>query len=84
LAPKAIVPALVVWLVLAAAFRYVSLASIVGCLVMVLGVSLFGYPRVYVGAAACAAVLIVWRHHANVKRLLSGTESRLGQRAPAA
>jgi len=84
LAPKAIVPALVVWLVLAAAFRYVSLASIVGCVVMVLGVWLFGYPHVYVGAAACAAVLIVWRHHANVKRLLLGTESRLGQRAPAA
>lgn len=84
IAPKAILPALVVWLVLALAFRYVSLASIVGCMVMALSVWLFGYPHVYVAAAACAAVLIVWRHHANVKRLLSGTESRLGQRASAA
>lgn len=84
LAPKAIVPALVAWLVLTAALRYVSLASIVGCLVMVLGVWLLGYPHVYVGAAACAAALIVWRHQANVKRLLAGTESRLGQRVPAA
>jgi glycerol-3-phosphate acyltransferase PlsY len=84
LAPKAIVPAFVAWLVLTVAFRYVSLASIVGCVVMALSVWLLGYPHVYVAAAACAAVLIVWRHHANVKRLLSGTESRLGQRASAA
>lgn len=84
IAPKAILPALVVWLALALAFRYVSLASIAGCVVMALSVWLFGYPHVYVAAAACAAVLIVWRHHANVKRLLSGTESRLGQRASAA
>jgi acyl phosphate:glycerol-3-phosphate acyltransferase len=84
LAPKAILPAFVVWLALAVAFRYVSLASIVSCVVMALSVWLFGYPHVYVAAAACAAVLIVWRHHANVKRLLSGTESRLGQRASAA
>ena len=54
------------------------------CQAMALSVWLLGYPHVYVAAAACAAVLIVWRHHANVKRLLSGTESRLGQRASAA
>jgi acyl phosphate:glycerol-3-phosphate acyltransferase len=84
LAPKAIVPALVVWLVLAAAFRYVSLASIVGCVAMALSVWLLAYPHVYVAAAACVTLLIVWRHHANVKRLLSGTESRLGQRTSAA
>jgi acyl phosphate:glycerol-3-phosphate acyltransferase len=83
LAPKAVGPALVVWLALAAAFRYVSLASIAGCVVTAIGVWLFGYPHVYVAAATCAAVLIVGRHHANVKRLLSGTESRLGQRASA-
>ena len=84
LAPKAIVPALVVWLVLTVTFRYVSLASIVGCVVMALSVWLFGYPHVYEAAAGCATLLIVWRHHANVKRLLSGTESRLGQRTSAA
>ena len=84
LAPRAIVPALVAWLALAVAFRYVSLASIVGCVAMAIGVWLFGYPHVYVAAAAAAAALIVWRHRANVRRLLSGTESRLGQRARAA
>lgn len=84
LAPKAILPAVVAWLILAVAFRYVSLASIVGCVAMVIGVWLFGYPRVSAAAAGCAAALIVWRHHANLRRLLSGTEPRLGERAPAA
>ena len=84
LAPKAILPALAAWLILAVAFRYVSLASIVGCVAMAIGVWLFGYPPVYAAAAGCAAALIVWRHQANLKRLLSGTEPRLGERASAA
>ena len=84
LAPKAILPAVAAWLILAVAFRYVSLASIVGSVAMAMGVWLFGYPQVYAAAAVCAAALIVWRHQANLKRLLSGTEPRLGKRAPAA
>jgi len=84
LTPKAILPALVIWLALAVAFRYVSLASIVGCMTMVLSVWLFGYPRIYALAAGGAAALITWRHHANLRRLLSGTEPRLGKRVPAA
>jgi glycerol-3-phosphate acyltransferase PlsY len=84
LAPKAILPAIAAWFILAVAFRYVSLASIVGCVAMAIGVWFFDYPRVYAAAAGCAAALIVWRHQANLKRLLSGTEPRLGERAPAA
>ena len=78
LTPRAILLAAGVWIVIAAAFRYVSLASILGCVGLALGAWLFGYAPMYAGAAACAAGLIVWRHHENVKRLLSGTERRLG------
>jgi glycerol-3-phosphate acyltransferase PlsY len=81
LTPKAILLAMVVWIVLTAAFRYVSLASILACVALALGAWLFGYALMYAVAAACAAGLIVWRHHENVKRLLSGTERRLGERA---
>ena len=81
LTPRAILLAAGVWIVIAAAFRYVSLASILGCVGLALGAWLFGYAPMYAGAAACAAGLIVWRHHENVKRLLSGTERRLGERA---
>ena len=81
LTPRAVLLAAGVWIVLAAAFRYVSLASILGCVGLALGAWLFGYTSMYAAAAACAAGLIVWRHHENVKRLLSGTERRLGGRA---
>ena len=84
LTPRAILLAMAVWIVLVAVFRYVSLASILACVALAIGAWLFGYTRLYVVAAACAAALIVWRHHDNVKRLLSGTERRLGERASAA
>ena len=83
LTPRAILLAMAVWIVLAAAFRYVSLASILGCVGLAIGAWLFGYTPTYVVAAACAAAVILWRHHDNVKRLLSGTERRLGERASA-
>lgn len=81
LTPRAILLAMAVWIVLMAAFRYVSLASILACVGLAIGAWLFGYTPIYAVAAACAAALIVWRHHENVKRLLSGTERRLGERA---
>ena len=84
LTPRAILPAAVVWIALAAAFRYVSLASILGCLALAIGAWVFGYAPMYAAAAACAAALIVWRHRENVRRLVSGTERRLGERASAA
>ena len=84
LSPRAVVPAAVVWVVLAAAFRYVSLASIAGCVALTIGEWAFGYTPIYTAAGACAAALIVWRHRENVRRLVSGTERRLGERASAA
>lgn len=84
LTPRAILPAAVVWIAFAAAFRYVSLASILGCLALAIGAWVFGYAPMYAAAAACAAALIVWRHRENVRRLVSGTERRLGERASAA
>ena len=84
LTPGAIVPAAILWTILAAAFRYVSLASILASVSLPIGAWILGYSPMYTGAAACAAALIAWRHHENVKRLLSGTEHRLGRRASAA
>jgi acyl phosphate:glycerol-3-phosphate acyltransferase len=81
LAPWATAPAGLVWLVVAASFRFVSLASVMACLCLPLGVALLGYPRACVGAAILAALIIVWRHRQNIGRLARGTEVRLGERA---
>ena len=84
LAPLATAPAALVWLIVVATFRYVSLGSVMACFCLPLGVAVLGYPRPTVLAAALAAAIIVYRHRANLGRLFEGSEPRLGQRAASA
>ena len=84
LAPWAIAPSAVVWIALAASFRYVSLASVLACLGLPVGVALLGYPWQSAVAAGAAAAIIVLRHRENLERLMSGTERKFGERAPSA
>lgn len=58
--------------------RYVSLASMVAAVFAAFYQALiWGLGPVVWGLAAMAA-LLVWRHRANIERLLAGTESKLG------
>jgi glycerol-3-phosphate acyltransferase PlsY len=74
--------ACLVWLVVAFLFRYSSVAALVA-VALAAGCSWFMLdPR----AAAVVTVLVplVWlRHHENIRRLLDGTESKIGQKAAA-
>jgi acyl phosphate:glycerol-3-phosphate acyltransferase len=81
LAPLATAPAALVWVIVTATFRYVSLASMLACIGLPIGVALLGYPGPSVAAAVAAGAIIVGRHHANLSRLFNGTEPRLGERA---
>ena len=70
----------VLWLALAAAFRYSSLAALLSILFGTLA-SWFFLPW---GIALVVTLLVplVWaRHQANVRRLLDGTEPKIGQRS---
>lgn len=61
-------------------FRMVSLASITAALFAPFWAFwLFG-ARPVVPAVAAIAILLIWRHHENIGRILRGEESRLGQR----
>jgi glycerol-3-phosphate acyltransferase PlsY len=80
LVPAATVAGLVTFAAVLATSRYVSLASIAGTLVLAVAAFLLGAPAAVVRAAAGMAVLIVWKHRANLQRLARGTESRLGAR----
>lgn len=82
LAPRAVLIAAVVWGAALALWRYVSLASILAAVALPAAVWLLhqdplGAGRYVAGSATLAAVLIIVRHHANMRRLLSGTETRL-------
>ncbi len=75
---------LATWVIVAFFFRYSSLASIVSALFAPFYQVLIWGGGTVTWAIALMGLLLVWRHSANIKKLLNGTESRLGQKADAA
>ncbi|MBQ0942051.1 glycerol-3-phosphate 1-O-acyltransferase PlsY [Ideonella sp. 4Y16] len=72
------------WLAVAYFTRYSSLASILAAVAApVIQLLAFGVSPM-VGAIAVMSALLVWRHAANIRKLLAGTESKIGQKAAAA
>ena len=64
--------------------RYVSLAAIVAAAFAPFYQALIWGIEPAVLAIALMSLLLVWRHEANIKRLLAGNESKFGQKAPTA
>ena len=76
---------LVTWLVIALFFRYSSLAALVAAAFAPFATALVLGFNLYAAAVLAISVLLVWRHAENIRKLLAGTESRIGQKkAPAA
>jgi glycerol-3-phosphate acyltransferase PlsY len=72
---------LLVWLTMAVVFRYSSLAALVASLAApIIQVQGWGFNAMTVGVIVMSALLI-WRHEANIRKLLAGQESKLGQKA---
>ena len=70
--------------------RYVSLGSILVVTSYLIQVLIFGYmgylhvdtaylPEFYI-VSTCFTVMALWRHKANIKRLLTGTENKFGMK----
>jgi glycerol-3-phosphate acyltransferase PlsY len=72
------------WLLIAAFFRYSSLASLVAALFAPFYQALIWGMEPAILAIIGMSLLLVWRHEGNIRKLLAGTESRLGQKATAA
>jgi glycerol-3-phosphate acyltransferase PlsY len=72
------------FLVIAAFFRYVSLASMVAAAFAAFFTFFLYGAHPYAWAVLAIAVLTIWRHRSNIRKLLAGTESRLGRKAPPA
>lgn len=83
--PKAFGVVLVVWALVFAVGRYVSLASIAAAVALPVAVGLFGYGAERLGVALLMSALAIYKHKPNIQRLLAGTEHRFGQpRSPTA
>jgi acyl phosphate:glycerol-3-phosphate acyltransferase len=80
LSPMVALCALGVFLALALTTRLVSLASIAGAASMPLFALLLLPDRspVFLGGILFMTVLVIVKHHANISRLLHGTENRFG------
>lgn len=65
-----------VWLIMAFTFRYSSLSALTAA-VAVPVVAFFICPPIYAVFYTAIALLVIVRHHANIKRLLNGEESKI-------
>lgn len=84
LAPLEAALALVVFVVVVAVWRYISLGSMTAVVVfwvslLVLGEDPWGEGLALTVLAGAMAVLVIARHRSNIQRLLAGTEHKLGQ-----
>ena len=71
---------IVVWLAVAVATRYSSLAALSAAVVAPIGAwYLWGLGPLF-AAVAAMSVLVVARHHENIRKLLRGEESRIGDK----
>jgi glycerol-3-phosphate acyltransferase PlsY len=64
--------------IIVAFFRYVSLASMIAAVFAVFFSWLIHRDIALTAAVAVMAALLVWRHRENIRRLVKGTESKLG------
>jgi glycerol-3-phosphate acyltransferase PlsY len=68
------------WVVLVMVGRIVSVASMTAGLLSILFMSYFGGYTSYVGYCVAGATCVFILHRANIKRLLTGTEPKIGQK----
>lgn len=67
---------LVIFIIIVFFTRYISLGSIVGAALFPIAALVLGRSIETILLSGIIAVLIVVKHHANIKRLLDGTESK--------
>ena len=78
--PKAFLVCLAVWLIVFFLSKYVSLASIAAAFCLPFAAWYFNRSPKMIVVAALMAVLAIYKHKANIQRLMNGTENRFGKK----
>jgi glycerol-3-phosphate acyltransferase PlsY len=84
IAPKSVLLSALIFFVLVIAFRYISLGSIAAVAAfpnIALLLHEYNNSQAALALMSFTSVLIIVKHHANIRRLLSGTESRFRSRS---
>lgn len=80
-APMAVLVGFVCWVLCMVISRIVSLSSIVAAIAVAVAVWVLDPTALVVNVALTTlAVLVIWLHRANIRRLLNGTENRFGKK----
>jgi glycerol-3-phosphate acyltransferase PlsY len=82
LVPVPLLISLGVWIVVFGLSRYVSLASISAAFVLPFASWAFAESLTLIVITAALAVLAIYKHKGNIKRLINGTENRITIRKP--
>lgn len=83
LVPEALLIILGIWIVVFALSRYVSLASISAAAALPIAAWQLGESCTLVLVLTALAALAIYKHKANIKRLVNGTENRIGAKTAA-
>lgn len=71
--------AIVVWLVTVAVSMYVSLGSLAAAITVPIFMYLLGLETSYVVFGIFIAIIAVYKHSSNIKRIIQGTENKIGR-----
>lgn len=78
LSPFSILASFVVFVLVLLKWRYVSAGSIVGTVLIPFFLYVLKAPQIYIYLSILIAIIIVLKHLPNIRRLISGTEHKLG------
>ena len=79
LAPKGVLVMVVVFVIMVALFRYISLGSITAAAIFPMAARMlhdFHETPSMLGFMGASSLLIIWKHHPNIRRLAAGTENK--------
>jgi glycerol-3-phosphate acyltransferase PlsY len=83
LVPWSLLTILAVWIIVLAVSRYVSLASICASATLPFAAWSTGESLSMIGITTALTIMAIYKHKANIQRLMNGTESRFVWRKPA-
>lgn len=81
LAPDVALAMIATWLAMAIAFRYSSLSALTAALLAPFYAFWLTAEPIYVVAIISISITTIWRHRDNLRRLVSGTEGKIGARS---
>ena len=86
LTPLAVLIAAIIFIIIAYIWRYISLASMISAFLLpaiikiLIIFKVYSYPDSIIYFAGTISILIIYKHRANIERLIKGKEFKFGQK----